>query len=476
MRRHIDRKASHRVRYTGAPAASSDRGAQNETEEGSEDSEVEMEEESDRFDAIIIGAGPAGIACAYTLAKAGKEVLVIERGDEPGAKNMTGGRLYSYALEQVEPGFTARAEQALERKITVEQMMLLDGERGVTIGYSDRDFAGTDHTAPLSYSIIRGTFDKWFSEQAEEAGAMVACGVRVDGLIEEEGRVIGVKAGDDEMLADVVIAADGINSLIAQSVGLVPEIEVSQVCVGAKETIELPKGAIEQRFGCPAGEGAARLILGGVSGVNGGGIIYTNRTSVSLGCVLMPAALASHRLSIADAVQAIKTHPAIAPLIEGGKTIEYSAHICGEAGLKAIPDKLGKPGLLVVGDAAGLCINQGYTVRGIDLAILSGLAAAGAILDDGGDEPTYRHQLKSLGVMRAMEMARKFPDIEDDPRIFNVYPEMVCNVFDTVYQLDPNSKIPLYRKLKSSVKASSSFRALFKDVRKITSAIKQEEL
>ena len=115
-------------------------------------------------------------------------------------------------------------------------------------------------------------------------------------------------------------------------------------------------------------------------------------------------------------------------------------------------------------------------MRGIDLAILSGIAAARAIVDGDGSESTYRHHLKDLGVMRAMEMARKFPDVEDDPRIFNVYPELACNVFDTVYRMDPESSVSLYRKLKSCVRASTSFRHMFGDMRKISSALKQEEV
>ena len=73
----------------------------------------------DKFDVIIVGAGPAGSACAYTLAKAGKNVLVIERGDTPGCKNVTGGRLYTYALEMLEQGLFEEA--ALERRVTHER-------------------------------------------------------------------------------------------------------------------------------------------------------------------------------------------------------------------------------------------------------------------------------------------------------------------------------------------------------------------
>jgi electron transfer flavoprotein-quinone oxidoreductase len=87
----------------------------------------------DKFDAIIIGAGPAGSACAYTLAKEGRSVLMIERGDTPGSKNVTGGRLYTYALELLEPGLFSEA--ALERKVTHEQIMMLSGDRSVSIDY-----------------------------------------------------------------------------------------------------------------------------------------------------------------------------------------------------------------------------------------------------------------------------------------------------------------------------------------------------
>ena len=99
--------------------------------------------EAEKFDAIIVGAGPAGAACAYTLAREGKEVLVIERGDTPGSKNVTGGRLYTYALEMLDKGLSEEA--ALERKVTREQVMLLGGPRAITIDYHDPSFNRDGH-------------------------------------------------------------------------------------------------------------------------------------------------------------------------------------------------------------------------------------------------------------------------------------------------------------------------------------------
>ena len=133
------------------------------------------------YDAIIIGAGPAGIACAYTLAKNGKSTLVIERGNTPGSKNVTGGRLYTYALDLVDEWLAAEA--ALERKVTHEQIIILDGNRSISIDYHDPSF-NSECKSPQSYTILRAVFDEWFANKAVELGATVACGIKVDGLIE----------------------------------------------------------------------------------------------------------------------------------------------------------------------------------------------------------------------------------------------------------------------------------------------------
>ncbi|MGG0717027.1 FAD-dependent oxidoreductase [Robertmurraya massiliosenegalensis] len=393
--------------------------------------------ETEKFDAIIIGAGPAGIACAYTLAKEGKEVLVIERGDTAGSKNVTGGRFYTYALEMVDEGLTEDA--ALERKVTHEQIMMLSDNRAISIDYHDPSFS--EGEVPQSYTILRASFDEWFAGKAEEMGAMVAYGIKVDDLIEKDGKIVGVIAGEDEMYADVIVAADGVNSFIAQKAGLIEDIQASTVAVGVKEIIELPAKVIEQRFNLKSDEGAARLMLGGTEGIHGGGFLYTNKESISLGMVLMPEEVAQNGRSIHSLFQELKMHPAIYSLIEGGKTVEYGAHLVAEEGYRGIPKKIYREGLLVAGEAAGTVVNLGYTIRGIDLAILSGLAAARAIIrveNPANMGSTYLEELENVRLLPMMRAYDGFTDALNIPNLFKTYPNVAVELFQTLYAVDGN--------------------------------------
>ena len=393
--------------------------------------------DEEKFDAIIIGAGPAGSACAYVLAREGKNVLVIERGDSPGSKNVTGGRLYTYTLELVEPGLYKEA--ALERKVVREQIMMLSDKTGVTIDYYDEK---ADDDIPQSFTVLRANFDQWFADKAEAQGAMIACGIRVDDLIEKDGRIVGVKAGEDEMYADIVIAADGVNSLIGQKAGLKKEWTGHEVGVGAKEIIELPEKTIRDRFAVGKDEGAARTILGQTGQVQGGGFIYTNKTSVSLGVVLSPQALSEQDRSLADIYQDFKMHPAIYPLIEGGTTVEYSGHLVPENGWNSVPKKIYRDGFLMVGDAAGFCINTGTMIRGIDLAILSGVAAARAILaaERNGIGEKYMQNLEEMSLIPTMKLFAGWPQITSIPRMTKEYPDLMNEALEYMFHVD--GKVP----------------------------------
>lgn len=420
--------------------------------------------EAEKFDAIIIGAGPAGAACAYTLAKAGKEVLVIERADTSGSKNVTGGRFYTYALEMVDEGLTEEA--ALERKVTHEQIMMLSGDRAISIDYLDPAFNSEGKT-PQSYTILRARFDEWFAGKAEEMGAMVACGIKVDDLIEKDGKIVGVIAGEDEMYADVVVAADGVNSFIAQKAGLIKDIPSHSVGVGIKEVIELSPQIIEERFHLKEDEGAARMILGCTEGIHGGGFLYTNQDSISLGAVFMPEEVAKHGKSVYEIFQELKMNPAIHLLLEGGETIEYSAHLVSEDGYRGIPQKLYREGLLMVGDAAGFVINTGSSIRGIDLAVLSGLAAARAIIgetDTAKVGPAYMKELNNVKLLPTMKAVDGYKDLLDIPRLYTNYPNLAGDVFAQLFTVDGQVPPSMKKAIKSLIKKNGlSMWQLFKD-------------
>jgi len=417
--------------------------------------------DEEKFDAIIVGAGPAGSACAYLLAKEGKNVLVIERGDSVGSKNLTGGRLYTYALELVEPGLHAQAP--LERKVVHEQIMMLGESSGVTIDYMDYSFK---EDVPQSYTILRAPFDEWFAGKAEEQGAMVASGIRVDDLIIDGDKVIGVKAGEDDMYADIVIAADGINSFMGQKAGLCSELTPHMVGVGVKEIIELPADTIQKRFNLASDEGTARVILGCTQGIQGGGFLYTNKDSISLGIVYSPESAAKQEKSIQEIFQDFKMHPAIYPLIEGGTTVEYGAHLVPESGLKGVPKKLYRDGFLVVGDAAGFCINTGTILRGLDLAIVSGVAAARAIISAQNSVevgPNYVRELEKLNLTPTMKLFAGWPEITSIPRMTSAYPQLANDALKFMFTVDGNVPVKMPKAMMKIAKKHVSIGQLLAD-------------
>ena len=403
----------------------------------------------DKFDAIIIGAGPAGTACAYTLAKAEKSVLVIERGSSAGSKNLTGGRVYTYALDLVEPGLWKDA--VLERRVTHEQLMMMNGDKSLTVDFSNPAF-NKDGEIPQSFTVLRAEFDEWFASKAEEAGAIIACGIRVDELIEENGRIVGVMAGEDDMYADVVIAADGVNSFMARKAGLDCEIEAETVGVGVKEIIELPSKTIEERFHLKPGEGASLLMLGCTEGIHGGGFLYTNKESISLGCVFTPSEVQANGRQVHDIFQDMKMHPSVLPLLEGGKTVEYGAHLVREEGYRGIPKKIYRDGFLVIGEAAGFIVNLGYTIRGIDLALLSGLAAARAIISAEDAGPAYMKEIENLKLLPSMKAVDGYFDLLEIPRMYADYPGVATDLFEKLYTINGDTPVSIKKQAKEVLK------------------------
>ncbi|HFQ8228296.1 TPA: FAD-dependent oxidoreductase [Citrobacter freundii] len=408
----------------------------------------------EKFDAIVVGAGVAGTVAAYIMAKAGLDVLVIERGNSAGSKNMTGGRLYAHVIERIMPGFAQQAP--VERKVTREKISFMTQESATTLDYHREQ---ADVPGQASYTVLRNRLDPWLMEQAEAAGAQFIPGVRVDALIREGNQVTGVQAGDDILEANVVILADGVNSMLGRSLGMVPASSAHHYAVGVKELIGLSPEQINDRFNLSGNEGAAWLFAGSPSnGLMGGGFLYTNRDSVSLGLVCGLGDMAHAQKSVPQMLEDFKQHPTVRPLIQGGKLLEYSAHMVPEGGLAMVPELVGD-GVMIVGDAAGFCLNLGFTVRGMDLAIASAEAAAHAAIVAKARQDfsartlaEYKSELEKGCVMRDMQHFRKMPALMENPRLFTQYPRMVADIMSDMFTIDGRLNQPMRKMILSHAK------------------------
>lgn len=320
---------------------------------------------TNKTDVIVVGAGVAGAAAAITLARAGKKVVIVERGSYAGAKNMFGGAIYEYPTKDLYPNF--KEEAPIERVNTTHKYMLADEQTAVTVSYNNEK-------SQTSYTVIRAKWDKWCIERAVELGAYYAPLTVVRELIVNEGKVVGIKTDEEEFFADIVILADGANSLLAKQIGLRKNLKDNENAIGVKEVISLPKDVIEDRFNLNENDGCVMEIIGGpMKGITGLGFVYTNKNSVSIGLGVNLDELKKHKLTPNELLNKLKEHPSIAPLIKGGELLEYSAHLIPEGGFNAMP-KLYKDGVMVVGDAAMLVNNVHW--EGTNLAMMSGILAA----------------------------------------------------------------------------------------------------
>lgn len=411
----------------------------------------------EKFDAIIIGAGLAGIAAAYTLASEGVEVLVLERGDYPGSKNVTGGRIYLNPVRSLFPGLWESAP--LERCIVREGVSIVSASDSVTIDYTGADIRNSRQ----SYSIIRSKFDRWFSEQAESRGAMLLTKAKVDDLIIKDGKVCGVLAGGDELHSNAVIACDGVLSIIPGKAGLSgsSRLQMNNYAVGLKEVIALEPQVINSRFGVNENEGAARLFIGEVtSGRFGGGFLYTNRESISLGLVIgIRDSVENKDVDVPDLLEKFKSRAEVSCLIEGGNLLEYSAHLIPEGGYDGL-NKLYGNGIMVAGDSAGFALNSGFTVRGMEYALASGYYAARAFLKarelgrfDADALKCYQDLLEDSFVLKDFRNFRNAPHVLENPRLFNYYPELLGSVLRDIYTVPAGPKENIFPTLKKHMTA-----------------------
>jgi electron transfer flavoprotein-quinone oxidoreductase len=419
--------------------------------------------DDDVVDVVVVGGGVAGCVAAYRLASAGHEVVLVERGDQAGTKNLSGGVFYCRVMERVFPGFVDRAP--VERHITRNTISLLNASSFVNVDYWDQRLA-----EPVgAVSVLRARLDPWLADECEQAGVLVMPGVRVDGLLTDGDRVVGVRAGEDELRARVVILADGVNSFLARDAGLRPPEPPAHLAVGVKSVLGLPRPVLEERFHLTGDEGVAYAVVGDATqGVAGGGFLYTNAESLSVGVVLRLDSLVASGLSSSDVHDHFLANPAIARLIEGTEPLEYGCHLTIEDGPAMSARALSAPGLLVVGDAAGLTLNTGLTIRGMDLAAGSALVAA-SVADaalrtgdlSGPAMARYRTELDASVVGKDLRTYARAPRFLESPELYGDVGRLAADVLHGVFDLDLTPRTRLVTTARRALRSSPlSWRSL----------------
>lgn len=423
----------------------------------------------EKFDAIVVGAGMAGNAAALTMAQKGLKVLQIERGEYPGSKNVQGAILYSDMLEKLIPDF--REDAPLERHLVEQRFWMMDDRSHVGLHYRSDDF---NEERPNRYTIIRAPFDKWFSKRVQEAGAVVICETTVTELLRNvDGKVIGVRTDrrGGQVMADVVVLAEGVNGLIGTRAGLRDRPKASNVALAVKEMHFLPRETIEARFNLKGDEGTVIEAAGTISqGMTGMGFIYANKECISLGIGCLVSDFQKAGQTPYGLLERFKSHPSVAPLIQGSEVKEYSAHLIPEGGYNAIPQLYGD-GWVVVGDAAQL--NNAIHREGSNLAMTSGRIAGEAIFQlKSRREPMtaenlslYKSMIDKSFVMKDLKKYRDMPALlhTQSQNFFLTYPELVSKAMQSFVRVDGT---PKREKEKQTIKAfvnARSWWGLFSD-------------
>ena len=424
---------------------------------------MQEDKKQNKVDVIVVGAGPAGVSAAVTVARGGKKVVLVERGTFAGSKNMYGGVIYSHAAKEIFPDFEQSAP--IERFVERHSYVLLSDEDDCT----EICYRNPSH-GKNSFVTARGDWDRWCVEQAMKEGVYFAPQTLIKNLIVENGKVVGITTDVEDYYADIVIIADGVNSLLAKQLGLRERIKPGNVVLGVKEVIKLSEETIEKRFALYPNTGAAIELVGGpFAGMFGLGFIYTNKNSVAVGLGVSLEDLKNKKLKPYELLDTLKSHPYVSRLIEGGELLEYSAHLIPEGGYKSMP-VLYTDGAMVAGDAAMLVNNVHF--EGTNFAMISGKYAGETALEafekndfSANHLCLYKKKLLNSFILKDLIAYKDVvPTLTGRSSSFlGYYPEKVNEFFRIFTTTDGQPKKEKFQKFAKNFFAKRSLSELFSD-------------
>ena len=432
--------------------------------------------EDSTFDCIIVGAGVAGLAAAMTLARNNMKFLLIEKGEFAGSKNVSGGVIWGSDLAKLVPNYWEEEDAGWERYITQRRLTFLDEQSSFSIDFKSSHFSEKPYSGVV---VLRSKFDRWLAGKVEDAIAesdypmdsFIATNIKVDEVLMENDKAVGIRTGEEEFHAESVIIAEGVNNLLTRQVGLQDDyVPADHILTGIKEVIRYDQEKLEDRFQLSGLGGMSNEYIGyATDGVEGGGFLYTNRDTISVGLVLGLKDLREKGKSPHDILNHFKAHPAVHDTIRGGEVVEYSAHVVSSGDKRIMPKELYKDGVLICGEAANLLMNAGKAIQGMDYAMRSGILAAETITDakekddfSASTLKNYRQALDDSFVMKDMNNFQDAVHMLHSPQMFKDVPNLICDFGRKFFTID-NEPTPKSRKMMAeSIKKHSSYWDLMK--------------
>lgn len=310
-----------------------------------------MANNKNTYEAIVIGSGPAGLACAKILADNGMNPLIIKKTRESSSQGFYSGLIFEKSLKGIFGKFWESKPQApFERSLTSQKSYLLDKE----------SFTSTDpeKMEGNDFIVLRNSFTSWMGKQVEKSGGEILYETLAKSLIIENGKVKGVKTEEEEYYSNIVIISEGVKSVLSKECGLRKgDLTSEEIYLFVEEVIELPQKKIDERFELGVGQGIRiNIHPENFFGLKSTGYLQTNKKSISI-CVGAPLQdLIKQGLNINYCIEGLKIHPAIKDLIKGGSTVKYSSYILPQKiwDKNSNPEKLYGNGYLLTGGCAML--------------------------------------------------------------------------------------------------------------------------
>ncbi|MEM0139179.1 MAG: NAD(P)/FAD-dependent oxidoreductase [Ferroplasma sp.] len=324
------------------------------------------------YDIVVVGAGPSGSAAALKAASEGKKVLVIERGPEPGSKNVSGAMVRKNYITSI-----FGEDMPFERNVETIKLSLYNKNKPINIDFHPEGLVTTG----------RLKFDKWLSSVAEKAGATVIPKTTALKLNWEGGVAKSLATDRGEVAAKSFILAEGVNSLVSMESGIKGDWTPENSVQAVKMVYSIKKTDLNAMFGLPDDNTGMswRMIM---TDPLVAGFMYTYKDSLSVGIGSPINELVKRKIRPEKLLDDFLETTGIADKVKGNSLREYSAKIIPEGGFPDI--NVARGNVYLSGDAIGLV--DPLSFDGITPAIASGTIAGEAAVNNYSPE-IYRYNL-----------------------------------------------------------------------------------